>query len=161
MYFCSSEQSWGLWPLVWKISHQGPRAYGKGLGAPLAMYFAYTGQCSFEWPSILHLVHHTFSLTCLPFLISWSCRVRLESWFCICTIPTLIWLSTMLLASSWSLMLQPTKLLFVASTIVLCEVTMQRWTILYAIAHQCQSLLGLREFKIFGQIPTPTLYVSV
>jgi hypothetical protein len=47
-YFCNKLHSCGLCLLILHISHQGPRAWGKGLGAPLASYSANTGHCSFE-----------------------------------------------------------------------------------------------------------------
>ena len=89
-YFCICWQSCGMWPLVLQISHQGPSAYGKGLGTPLARYSTKTRQFSFECPLPLHLVHQVFSCASFPFLISCTWRVKLANRVYNCVIHVLV-----------------------------------------------------------------------
>ena len=44
-------------------------------------------QLSLVCSSILHFVHHKYSWVSLPFLMSWSCIVRLSNYDWICIIP--------------------------------------------------------------------------
>ena len=81
VYFCTIWQSWGLWPTCLHISHHNPPVYGSGLGAPLARYCTKTGHCSFECPSVRHLVHHIYSRTSFSFFKLCSSKVMLTSFY--------------------------------------------------------------------------------
>ena len=87
VYFCNTWQSRGLWPTCLHISHHNPPVCGSELGVPLARHCAKTGHCSFECPSVLHLVHHTSSRTSFHFFKLWNSRVMLTNYFWSWSIP--------------------------------------------------------------------------